>query len=43
MMSRLSVFPSFRSGMFGIAGLRSFDKLKGADSAQVGAPKGSTR
>jgi hypothetical protein len=27
------------SGMLGIAGLRSFDKLKGTDTAQVGAPK----
>ena len=27
------------SGMLGIAGLRSFDKLKGTDTVQVGAPK----
>ena len=27
------------SGMLGIAGLRSFDKLKGTDTAQVGASK----
>lgn len=27
------------SGMLGIAGLRSFDKYKGTDTAQVGAPK----
>jgi hypothetical protein len=27
------------SGMLGIAGLRSFDKLKGTNTAQVGAPE----
>ena len=27
------------SGMLGIAGLRSFDKLKGTDTTQIGAPK----
>lgn len=31
------------SGMLGIAGLRSFDKLKGADTEQVGAPKVQTK
>jgi hypothetical protein len=27
------------AGLLGIAGLRSFDKLKRTDTAQVGAPK----
>ncbi len=27
------------SGMLGIAGLRSFDKMKGTDTAKVGVPK----